>query len=73
MSQNQTPVVEARELKQTYTVRRGMLQKPAMLQAVGGVSFSLAGRPDPSSGRRIGMWQIHPGACDRTDRAAKLG
>ncbi len=45
MSANQAPVVEARELKQTYTVRQGMLQKPAFLQAVGGISFSLrAGR-----------------------------
>ncbi len=45
MSANQAPVVEARDLKQTYTVRRGMLQKPALLQAVGGISFSLqAGR-----------------------------
>ena len=45
MSANETPVVEARDLKQTYTVRRGLLQKAALLQAVGGISFSLqAGR-----------------------------
>ena len=45
MSANETPVVEARALKQTYTVRRGVLQKAALLQAVGGISFSLqAGR-----------------------------
>src|SRR5215203_1484004 len=38
-------VVEAHELKRTYTVRRGMLQQPATLQAVGGISFTLqAGR-----------------------------
>ena len=40
-----TPVVEATDLKRVYTVRQGMLQKPATLQAVGGISFSLhAGR-----------------------------
>src|SRR5215204_3056639 len=38
-------VVEAHDLKRTYTVRRGMLQQPATLQAVGGISFTLqAGR-----------------------------
>ncbi|HQR72403.1 MAG TPA: peptide ABC transporter ATP-binding protein [Burkholderiaceae bacterium] len=41
----QAPVVEARELRQVYTVRRGMLREPATLQAVGNVSFALeAGR-----------------------------
>jgi dipeptide transport system ATP-binding protein len=36
-----TPVVEAIDLKRVYTVRRGMLQAPATLQAVGGISFAL--------------------------------
>jgi dipeptide transport system ATP-binding protein len=35
------PVVEANELKRVYTVRRAMLQKPALLQAVGDISFTL--------------------------------
>jgi len=39
------PVVEAKGLRQVYTVRRGMLSEPAHLQAVGSVSFTLeAGR-----------------------------
>jgi dipeptide transport system ATP-binding protein len=41
MSRTLAPVVEASELKRTYVVRQGMLQKPATLQAVGGISFSL--------------------------------
>ncbi len=41
MSQHSAPVVEARDLKRVYVVRQGMLQKPASLQAVGGISFSL--------------------------------
>ena len=41
MSQHSAPVVEARDLKRVYMVRQGMLQKPATLQAVGGISFSL--------------------------------
>ena len=41
MSQPASPVVEAQDLKRVYTVRKGMLQKPATLQAVGGISFSL--------------------------------
>ena len=35
------PVVEARELRRHYGVRRGLFQKPATLKAVDGVSFSL--------------------------------
>ncbi|MDH5208877.1 MAG: ABC transporter ATP-binding protein [Burkholderiaceae bacterium] len=42
MSQNPVPVVEATDLKRVYTVRRGMLAPPATLQAVGGISFTLA-------------------------------
>ena len=41
MSQHSAPVVEASDLKRVYMVRQGMLQKPATLQAVGGISFSL--------------------------------
>ena len=38
-------VVEALELTQTYRISRGVLRAPALLRAVGGVSFSLrAGR-----------------------------
>jgi len=45
MSAAAAPVVEALDLQQVYTVRRGMLREPARLQAVGGVSFKLeAGR-----------------------------
>ncbi|MGZ5269448.1 MAG: dipeptide ABC transporter ATP-binding protein [Ramlibacter sp.] len=36
------PVVEARDLRQVYRIRRGMFQPPAHLQAVGGVSFAIA-------------------------------
>ncbi len=35
------PVVEAKNLKRVYEVRRGMFRAPAQLQAVGGVSFSI--------------------------------
>lgn len=39
------PVVLARDLTRVYEIRRGMLRKPDLLQAVGGVSFTLhAGR-----------------------------
>ncbi len=45
MSAAPVPVVEARDLRQVYTVRRGMLREPAKLQAVGSISFTLeAGR-----------------------------
>jgi dipeptide transport system ATP-binding protein len=45
MSAVTAPVVEARDLRQIYTVRRGMFREPAHLQAVGSVSFTLeAGR-----------------------------
>ena len=38
-------VVEARNLRQVYKIRRGMFRAPAQLQAVGGVSFAIeAGR-----------------------------
>jgi len=36
-----TVVVEARNLRQVYTIRRGFLKSPAHLQAVGGVSFAI--------------------------------
>ena len=39
------PVVSARDLTRTYGIRRGMMRKPAQLQAVGGISFTIeAGR-----------------------------
>ena len=40
-----TVVVEARNLRQVYRIRRGIFRAPAQLQAVGGVSFAIeAGR-----------------------------
>jgi len=36
-----TVVVEARNLRQVYKIRRGMFREPAQLQAVGGVSFAI--------------------------------
>ncbi|GJD50878.1 Glutathione import ATP-binding protein GsiA [Methylobacterium crusticola] len=36
------PVVVARDLRQTYEIRRGLFRAPARLQAVGGISFSIA-------------------------------
>jgi len=40
-----TVVVEARNLRQVYKIRRGMFREPAQLQAVGGISFAIeAGR-----------------------------
>ncbi len=36
-----TVVVEARNLRQVYRIRRGMFRTPAQLQAVGGVSFAI--------------------------------
>jgi dipeptide transport system ATP-binding protein len=36
-----TVVVEAKNLRQVYKIRRGMFREPALLQAVGGVSFSI--------------------------------
>ena len=39
------PVVEARDLRRVYAIRRGLLREPARLQAVGGISFAIdAGR-----------------------------
>ena len=35
------PVVEVKNLKRTYQIRRGMFTAPALLQAVGGVSFAV--------------------------------
>ena len=38
-------VVEAKDLRRVYEVRRGMFKEPAHLQAVGGISFAIdAGR-----------------------------
>jgi dipeptide transport system ATP-binding protein len=38
-------VIDARDLRQVYRVRRGLFKPPAQLQAVGGISFSIeAGR-----------------------------
>jgi dipeptide transport system ATP-binding protein len=34
-----TVVVEAKNLRQVYKIRRGLLREPAQLQAVGGISF----------------------------------
>jgi dipeptide transport system ATP-binding protein len=36
-----TVVVEAKNLRQIYRIRRGMFREPAYLQAVGGVSFAI--------------------------------
>jgi dipeptide transport system ATP-binding protein len=36
-----TAVVEAKDLRQVYKIRRGMFRPPAHLQAVGGVSFAI--------------------------------
>jgi dipeptide transport system ATP-binding protein len=36
-----TPVIEAKNLKRVYEVRRGLFKEPGRLQAVGGVSFTL--------------------------------
>ena len=36
-----TVVVEAKNLRQVYKIRRGLLRAPAHLQAVGGVSFAI--------------------------------
>jgi dipeptide transport system ATP-binding protein len=36
-----TVVVEAKNLRQVYKIRRGFLRAPAQLQAVGGVSFAI--------------------------------
>ncbi|HTN50118.1 MAG TPA: dipeptide ABC transporter ATP-binding protein [Burkholderiaceae bacterium] len=41
MNPSSAPVVEASDLRQVYTVRRGMLREPAHLQAVGSISFAL--------------------------------
>jgi len=35
------PVVEARNLKRVYEVKRGLFKEPGRLQAVGGISFSI--------------------------------
>jgi dipeptide transport system ATP-binding protein len=40
-----TAVVQAKNLRQVYRIRRGMFREPALLQAVGGISFEIeAGR-----------------------------
>ena len=36
-----TVVVQAKDLRQVYKIRRGMFRQPAQLQAVGGVSFAI--------------------------------
>ncbi|HEX2510058.1 MAG TPA: peptide ABC transporter ATP-binding protein [Microvirga sp.] len=36
------PVVTAKDLKRVYEIRRGLFKEPGRLQAVGGVSFSVA-------------------------------
>ena len=36
-----TVILEARNLRQVYKIRRGMFRQPAQLQAVGGVSFAI--------------------------------
>ena len=41
MSAPGVPVVQARDLRQVYTIRRGLFKPAAQLQAVGGVSFEV--------------------------------
>ena len=41
-TQARAPVVAARDLTRTYEIRRGVMRKPAQLQAVGGISFTIA-------------------------------
>jgi dipeptide transport system ATP-binding protein len=36
-----TTVVDAKDLRQVYTIKRGMFREPAHLQAVGGISFTI--------------------------------
>jgi dipeptide transport system ATP-binding protein len=36
-----TVVVQAKDLRQVYKIRRGMFREPAQLQAVGGISFAI--------------------------------
>jgi dipeptide transport system ATP-binding protein len=36
-----TVVVEAKDLRQVYKIKRGMFREPAQLQAVGGISFTI--------------------------------
>jgi dipeptide transport system ATP-binding protein len=36
-----TIVVDAKNLRQVYSIRRGMFREPAQLQAVGGISFAI--------------------------------
>jgi dipeptide transport system ATP-binding protein len=36
-----TVVVQAKDLRQVYQIRRGMFREPARLQAVGGISFAI--------------------------------
>ncbi len=59
MSAVSVPVVEARNLRQVYTVRRGMLRPAAQLQAVGNVLHAAS---CTLAGRRIGLWQVDAGA-----------
>ncbi len=41
MSNSATPVVVAKDLRQVYTIRRGVFRQPDHLQAVGGVTFTV--------------------------------
>jgi dipeptide transport system ATP-binding protein len=41
MSNSATPVVVAKDLRQVYTIRRGLFRQPDQLQAVGGVTFTV--------------------------------
>ena len=64
-------VVEAtRPRAQVYPIGRGLFREPAQLQAVGGVSFTLAAGQDAGGGRRIRLRQVDPGAHGDADRDA---
>ncbi len=68
-----TPVVAARDLRQVYAIRRGLFREPAQLQAVGGVSFSIAAGTHAGRGRRVRLRQVDAGAHGLADRDAHRG
>ena len=63
-----TTVVTARNLRQVYTISNGFMRKPGALQAVSGVSFSIAAGKTLGYRGRIWLWQIHAGAHGVFDR-----
>jgi dipeptide transport system ATP-binding protein len=68
-----SPVVVAATCARSTRIGRGLLRRPAQLQAVGGVSFSVQAGKTLAVVGESGLRQVHAGAHGLADRDADAG